>query len=81
MFDYDAFKIILPRLSFFPPVMDVSQTRNVDAVMFYIILGLLTSYFSKNMIVVLLVAMIGTNLLVALHYQYIVLLGHWLNGP
>lgn len=40
-------------------------TRNVDAVMFYIILGLLTSYFSKNMIVVLLVAMIGTNLLVA----------------
>lgn len=40
-------------------------TRNVDAVMFYIVLGLLTSYFSKNMIVVLLVAMIGTNLLVA----------------
>ena len=40
-------------------------TRNVDAVMFYIILGLLTSYFSKNMIVVLLVTMIGTNLLVA----------------
>ena len=40
-------------------------TRNMDAVMFYIILGLLTSYFSKNMIIVLLVAMLGTNLLVA----------------
>ena len=40
-------------------------TKNVDAVMFYVVLGLLTSYFSKNMIVVLLVAMVGTNLLVA----------------
>lgn len=37
--------------------------RDLDAVMFFVALGLLTSYFSKNMIVVMLVAMVGTNLL------------------
>ena len=35
-----------------------------DAVAFFAIVGFLTTYFSKNMIVVLLVAMITTNLLV-----------------
>ena len=37
--------------------------RDLDAVLFFLALGLLTSYFSKNMIVVMLVAMVGTNLL------------------
>ena len=38
--------------------------QNLDAVAFFIIIGFLTTYFSKNMIVVLLVAMISTNFLV-----------------
>ena len=37
--------------------------QDLDAVLFFLALGLLTSYFSKNMIIVLLVAMVGTNLL------------------
>lgn len=37
--------------------------REVDAVIFFLIVGFLTSYFSKNMIVVMLVAMISTNFL------------------
>lgn len=39
--------------------------QNLDAVAFFVIIGFLTTYFSKNMIVVLLVAMITTNFLVA----------------
>ena len=39
--------------------------RNIDAVFFFMSLGLITSYFSKNMIVVMLVAMVGTNLLMS----------------
>jgi len=35
--------------------------RDVDSVAFFVIIGFLTTYFSKNMIVVLLVAMITTN--------------------
>ena len=38
--------------------------QNFDAVVFFLIVGFLTSYFSKNMIVVLLVAMISTNFIV-----------------
>lgn len=37
--------------------------RDLDAVFFFLALGLVTSYFSKNMIIVMIVAMIGTNLL------------------
>ena len=37
------------------------MTRNLDAVAFFAIVGFLTTYFSKNMIVVLLVAMVLTN--------------------
>ena len=39
---------------------------NVDAIVFLLIVGFLTSYFSKNMIVILLVAMVSTNLFVAI---------------
>jgi hypothetical protein len=39
--------------------------QDFDAIMFFLILGFLTSYFSKNMIIVMLVAMIGTNFLAA----------------
>lgn len=38
--------------------------QNLDAVAFFIIIGFLTTYFSKNMIIVLLVAMVATNFLV-----------------
>lgn len=36
---------------------------NYDAVIFFIVVGFLTTYFSKNMIIVMLVAMLSTNLL------------------
>lgn len=39
--------------------------RDLDAVFFFLALGLVTSYFSKNMIIVMIVAMIGTNLLMS----------------
>jgi Sec-independent protein translocase protein TatA len=38
---------------------------NLEAVVFFLIIGFLTTYFSKNMIVVMLVAMLTTNFLVA----------------
>ena len=37
--------------------------RDLDAVAFFAIVGFLATYFSKNMIVVLLVAMVATNML------------------
>lgn len=38
--------------------------HNFDAVVFFLVVGFLTSYFSKNMIVVMLTAIISTNLLI-----------------
>lgn len=38
--------------------------QNLDAVAFFIIIGFLTTYFSKNMIIVLITAMVATNFLV-----------------
>jgi hypothetical protein len=46
-------------------LMGYVMLRNLDAVAFFVIVGFLTTYFSKNMIVVLLVAMVSTNFLVA----------------
>lgn len=40
--------------------------RDLDAVFFFLALGFVTSYFSKNMIIVMIVAMIGTNLLMSI---------------
>jgi hypothetical protein len=39
--------------------------RNFEAIVFFLLVGFLTTYFSKNMIIVLLVAMIATNLYVS----------------
>ena len=39
--------------------------QNLDAVAFFVIIGFLATYFSKNMIVVLIIAMVTTNFLVA----------------
>jgi len=41
--------------------------KQLDAVVFFIIIGFLTTYFSKNMIVVMLTAMISTFLLVQIN--------------
>jgi hypothetical protein len=38
--------------------------RNFDAIVFFFVVGFLSTYFSKNMIVVMIIAMISTNLLV-----------------
>jgi hypothetical protein len=39
--------------------------RNFDAVVFFVVTGFLMTYFSKNMIIVLLVAMLSTNLFIS----------------
>ena len=36
--------------------------RNTEAIAFFLIVGFLTTYFSKNMIVVLLVSMVSTSI-------------------
>lgn len=38
--------------------------RNFDAIVFFFVVGFLSTYFSKNMIIVMMIAMISTNLLV-----------------
>ena len=45
-------------------VMGYLMVNNVDAIILLFLVGLLTSYFSKNMIVVMLAAIVFTNLLV-----------------
>ena len=57
------------RIVVFLSVMNVLGyllARDLDSVAFFGIVGFLTTYFSKNMIVVLLVAMIATNFLTVL---------------
>ena len=49
--------------------------KKLDAVAFFIIIGFLTTYFSKNMIIVMLTAMISTFLLVQIN-----ILGHVQEG-
>ena len=38
--------------------------RNFDAIVFFFVVGFLSTYFSKNMIIIMIIAMISTNLLV-----------------
>jgi len=38
--------------------------RQMDAIVFFLIVGFLTSYFSKNMIIIMLVAILSTNFLI-----------------
>jgi hypothetical protein len=49
-------------------LMGYLLVRNLDAVVFFLVTGFLTSYFSKNMIIVMLTAMIATSILVGSHY-------------
>jgi hypothetical protein len=46
-------------------VMGYLMLRDIDAVLFFCCVGLVTSYFSKNMIAVMGIALVGTNLMVA----------------
>ena len=45
-------------------VIGFLMLHNVEAVLFFVVIGLLTSYFTKNMIIVLLAALVATNALV-----------------
>lgn len=45
-------------------VIGFLMLHNVEAVLFFIVIGMLTSYFSKNMIVIMLTALVATNALV-----------------
>ena len=47
-------------------VLGYLLARDLDSVAFFGIVGFLTTYFSKNMIIVLLVAMVATNFLTVL---------------
>ena len=38
------------------------MVKNVEAVMFFLIIGFLTTYFSKNMIIILIVGMVSAAL-------------------
>lgn len=45
-------------------VIGFLMMHNVEAVLFFVVIGMLTSYFTKNMIIVLLTALVATNALV-----------------
>jgi len=40
--------------------------RQFDAIIFFVIIGIIASYFSKNMIVIMLVALVSTNLAISI---------------
>ena len=40
--------------------------RQFDAIIFFVIIGIIASYFSKNMIIIMLVALVSTNLAISI---------------
>jgi len=56
----------------FANVLGYLAKQNSQAVIFFLIVGFLTTYFSKNMIVVLLTAMVTTNLFVMSRMTFVV---------
>ena len=56
----------------FANVLGYLAKQNTQAVIFFLIVGFLTTYFSKNMIVVLLTAMVTTNLFVMSRMTFVV---------
>ena len=56
----------------FVNVLGYLVKQNSQAVIFFLIVGFLTTYFSKNMIVVLLTAMVTTNLFVMSRMTFVV---------
>ena len=53
----------------FVNVLGYLAKQNIQAVMFFLLVGFLTTYFSKNMIVVLLTAIVATNLLMITRFS------------
>lgn len=47
------------------------MTRNVEAVLFFLIIGFLTTYFSKNMIIVLIVTILSTSIFASTRTTYV----------
>ena len=45
-------------------VIGFLMLHNVEAVLFFVVIGMLTSYFTKNMIIIMLTSLIATNALV-----------------
>lgn len=45
-------------------VIGFLMLHNVEAVLFFVVIGMLTSYFTKNMIIIMLTALVATNALV-----------------
>jgi len=56
----------------FANVLGYLAKQNTQAVIFFLIVGFLTTYFSKNMIVVLLTAMVTTNLFVMSRMTFVI---------
>ena len=54
----------------FTNVIGYLMMGNVNAVIYFILFGLITSYFSKNMIIVLLIALFVTNLLIVSKFGF-----------
>jgi hypothetical protein len=63
-------KIVLYVIAFLSAtnVLSYLIAGTYDAIVFFMLIGYLTTYFSKNMIIVLLTAMLTTNFLVASRY-------------
>jgi|TARA_B110000285_G_scaffold83226_1_gene95707 hypothetical protein len=47
------------------------MVKNVEAVMFFLIIGFLTTYFSKNMIIVLIITIVSTSIFASTRTTYI----------
>ena len=45
--------------------------QNIDAVAFFLIIGFLSTYFSKNMIVVLIIAIVSTSIFNSTRSRYV----------
>ena len=52
-------------------VLGYLMTRNVEAVLFFLIIGFLTTYFSKNMIIVLIITILSTSIFASTRTTYV----------
>ena len=52
-------------------VLGYLMTKNIEAVAFFLVIGFLTTYFSKNMIVVLIITIITTSIFASTRTTYV----------
>lgn len=52
-------------------VLGYLMTKNIEAVAFFLVIGFLTTYFSKNMIVVLIITIISTSIFASTRTTYV----------